>query len=1060
MKHMVKFTALVCCSLAAASLFAADPATGWKQTAVGTYDYNNTDNWVDGEINGIFGSDLTLEGAQTITFAADTALTNGLTIAYSGTYRMYFTTAEAADSEVRLTLKGDILLDTVDNGNVIVDIGSTTAGRGVLVDLGGAVRTVKTTGTKHEIRFLNKITNGGLDLQNNSKLTFNSTESDYDLGTAFNGNGQIVVMPNSLGTGSLVFNTKTSFATSGDRTFTNDNKLVFNADLSVSGANGSLNLGAGDIVINAPVAISMSKNTLTLGGKVSEESPYGIDAVRRTGTGGVVSTHANIAVSDEVELYAEGQWDFHGAISGSGRIVKTGDGELDLFSQNTFKGKFVIRGGKVRFRATNVFPSPDGMFLVEEAGELRSNSGAEAGYLTVPRMLYMVDKASTGALGIDSGSESENIDLSDYPGVRIATSGGNNVSYTGNITAPSTGILRLGGGGKTLKIGGKIIGATEIDASTGSIQFDVSQPNFDGTITCGAGYTLTVGSSVELASADLISNDGTILFASAKEGEYTRARSVTLNRALLKVDSPSKGAVVHKIASALKPGIYERGNGGISNIEITNSGANDMTLQAGSIESATGVEMLYVKSTHTGAGALKIKVDDVTGLCLTGTGQPGTAYAPVSSFVRMDESLVTYDSGAGLRPLNENEYDLYEAGYEGPLLNSGANIATSGSGTITLTAGGMVNSVWMKGAASADQTFTASDGVTLTVLSGAVQVNSYGAAKYEVGTDFGEVRGYFCGRSGTDWTLSGVIDGSGGLTFADFSRAQSSKGVHPNTSATFSGDCYLFGYCWPEPNGGSFFPNGTERRGNMYVFGKMYWKGTHVRINGLYGYGAIAQDGGATGSLTVGLDGSNGDYSGSFVNAESNFYLTKEGSGMQCFDCDMKFKYSCNINGGTLQIDGTLTTTKSGDNVYVNNGGTLSGCGTIAGSQFEQIKNGGTLAPGSAQKPNVPMTLLKELQMEDGASMKFYIGEDRASQAIVAEGYGITGTAETIPVTVDCTVKKKGSWLLLEADTFNGNVFVFTTRPSGGRLVVKNDETTNRAQLWFEQTTGLYVTVR
>ncbi len=29
MKHMVKFTALVCCSLAAASLF-ADPATGWK----------------------------------------------------------------------------------------------------------------------------------------------------------------------------------------------------------------------------------------------------------------------------------------------------------------------------------------------------------------------------------------------------------------------------------------------------------------------------------------------------------------------------------------------------------------------------------------------------------------------------------------------------------------------------------------------------------------------------------------------------------------------------------------------------------------------------------------------------------------------------------------------------------------------------------------------------------------------------------------------------------------------------------------------------------------------
>ena len=107
MKHMVKFTALVCCSLAAARLF-ADPATGWKQTDAGTYDYNDTANWVNGEINGIFGSDLTLEGAQTITFAADTELTEGLTIAYQGTYRMYFTTADVAESEVKLTLKGDM----------------------------------------------------------------------------------------------------------------------------------------------------------------------------------------------------------------------------------------------------------------------------------------------------------------------------------------------------------------------------------------------------------------------------------------------------------------------------------------------------------------------------------------------------------------------------------------------------------------------------------------------------------------------------------------------------------------------------------------------------------------------------------------------------------------------------------------------------------------------------------------------------------------------------------------------------------------------------------------
>lgn len=106
MKHMVKFTALVCCSLAAVSLFAADPATGWKQMAGGTYDYNAAENWVNGEINGIFGNDLTLEGAQTITFAADTSLADGLTINYKGNFPMTF--QSDGSGAKTLTLGGDI----------------------------------------------------------------------------------------------------------------------------------------------------------------------------------------------------------------------------------------------------------------------------------------------------------------------------------------------------------------------------------------------------------------------------------------------------------------------------------------------------------------------------------------------------------------------------------------------------------------------------------------------------------------------------------------------------------------------------------------------------------------------------------------------------------------------------------------------------------------------------------------------------------------------------------------------------------------------------------------
>ena len=179
-------------------------------------------------------------------------------------------------------------------------------------------------------------------------------------------------------------------------------------------------------------------------------------------------------------------------------------------------------------------------------------------------------------------------------------------------------------------------------------------------------------------------------------------------------------------------------------------------------------------------------------------GLSGLVYAasPKRTANAADRERIGSLVGEGFRALAAGEYTVYEAGYEGPVLHSGENLATTGNGTITLTGSASVNSIWMMGASSSDQTLAASEGVTLTVASGAIQVNSYGAAVYAVPTDLNTSRGYFSGRSGVDWTLSGAISGSGGLTFADSSLAQSSKGVKLNTEADFTGDCYVFGYCW------------------------------------------------------------------------------------------------------------------------------------------------------------------------------------------------------------------------------------------------------------------------
>ena len=106
MKTTVKLFAILVGVFASATAAFADPATGWKQTAAGTYDYNDAANWVNGDINGVFGSDLTLAGAQTITFAADTTLPNGLMFAYKGNYAVTLQSEGTGDKT--LTLGGDV----------------------------------------------------------------------------------------------------------------------------------------------------------------------------------------------------------------------------------------------------------------------------------------------------------------------------------------------------------------------------------------------------------------------------------------------------------------------------------------------------------------------------------------------------------------------------------------------------------------------------------------------------------------------------------------------------------------------------------------------------------------------------------------------------------------------------------------------------------------------------------------------------------------------------------------------------------------------------------------
>ena len=119
------------CLVWGGAVFAA-PATGWLQTAAGTYDFNDTANWVDGEINGVFGTDLGLAGNQTITISADVSVPQ-LQLNYGGKYAISL----VPDGARTLTITdGGSIEDSHNQASNICSIGNPDSPDDLVIDFG------------------------------------------------------------------------------------------------------------------------------------------------------------------------------------------------------------------------------------------------------------------------------------------------------------------------------------------------------------------------------------------------------------------------------------------------------------------------------------------------------------------------------------------------------------------------------------------------------------------------------------------------------------------------------------------------------------------------------------------------------------------------------------------------------------------------------------------------------------------------------------------------------------------------------------------------------------
>ena len=64
MKTTVKLFAILASVFAGTTTSLADITTGWLRTSGGTYDFLTSENWAEGNVNGVFSSDLTIGEGQ------------------------------------------------------------------------------------------------------------------------------------------------------------------------------------------------------------------------------------------------------------------------------------------------------------------------------------------------------------------------------------------------------------------------------------------------------------------------------------------------------------------------------------------------------------------------------------------------------------------------------------------------------------------------------------------------------------------------------------------------------------------------------------------------------------------------------------------------------------------------------------------------------------------------------------------------------------------------------------------------------------------------------------
>lgn len=353
---------------------------------------------------------------------------------------------------------GVISINTLNNGGSSSNIGASSSSASNLVFNGG---TLRYTG----------------EMQSCNRLFTLST------------NGGTI---DGSGTGALNFNNSSSmgFSGSGARTLT----------LTGSATGNTLAMAVGDNGGATSITKSGSGSWILTGDNTASGTVSITDGTLQIGNGGTSgSINGPVTNNGTLIFNRSNSFTFSKVISGTGNLIKTGDGTLSLSGANTYSGSTSINYGTLQLNAANVIPDGASKGDVLLYGTLDLNSYSE----TINGLSGngVVDNKAAGTPVLTIGANNANSTFegsinNNTGALQLTKTGSGTIILTGNntysgATTVSAGELRINGSASssalTVNSGAKLSGTGTVGQVTINNGGEISPgSNSVGTLTTGS----------------------------------------------------------------------------------------------------------------------------------------------------------------------------------------------------------------------------------------------------------------------------------------------------------------------------------------------------------------------------------------------------------------------------------------------------------------------------------------------------------------------------------------------------------------------------------------------